>query len=170
MAFEEARWAAWQAHPDQTPWLDGDGDGVPNEADDWQAATEHAFACAGVPEQADWSPHILQVNVTGVGEGMVQIWAQVEDDVRVRWAWAVIYPPSYPATVPGEELETEPLPVTLQPRGYDWYGGLHIPFDEYGEYRIVVYAQDDDGLDARPKEYRLQVGGWQLYLPVVMRQ
>jgi hypothetical protein len=170
MAFEEARWAVWQAHPDQTPWLDGNGNGVPNEADDWQEATQHAFACAGVPQSEDWSPHIVQVNVTGVGDGMVEIWAQVQDDVRVKWAWAVVYPPSYPALEPGEEFETEPLPVTLQPRGYDWYGGLHIPFEEFGEYRIVVYAQDEDGLDARPKEFRLQVGGRRLYLPVVMRQ
>ncbi len=170
MAFEEGRWAAFQAHPDQTPWLDGNGNGAPNEADDEQEAALHAFACAGVPQADEWAPHIVQVNVTGVGDGMVEIWAQVEDDVGVKWAWAVVYAPSDPEPVPGEEFKTEPLPVTLQPRGYDWYGGLHTPFEETGEYRIVVYAQDEDGLDARSKEFRVQVVGWPVYLPVVTRQ
>jgi hypothetical protein len=170
MAFEEGWWAARQAHPDQTPWLDGNGNGAPNEAGDAQEAASHAFACAGVPQADEWAPHIVQVNVIGVGEGMVEIWAQVEDDASVKWVWAVVYEPSDPEPEPGEELRTEPLPVTLQPRGYDWYGGLHTPFKETGEYRIVVYAQDGDGLDARPKEYRLEVVSWPVYLPVVMRQ
>jgi uncharacterized repeat protein (TIGR01451 family) len=170
MAFEEGRWAAGQGHPDQTAWLDGNGNGAPNEAGDAQEAALHAFACAGEPQPDQMSPHIVQVNVTRVGGGMVEIWAQVEDDESVKWAWAVVYTPSYPEPVPGEEFRTEPLPVTLQPRGYDWYGGLHASFQESGEYRIVVYAQDEDGLDARPKEFRLQVVSWPVYLPVVMRQ
>jgi uncharacterized repeat protein (TIGR01451 family) len=170
MAFEEGRWATRQAHPDQTPWLDANGNGAPNETDDELEAALHAFACAGVPQADEWAPHIVQVNVTGVGDGMVEIWAQVEDDESVKWAWAVVYPPSDLEPVPGEEFRTEPLPVTLQPRGYDWYGGLHMPFEEPGEYRIVVYAQDGDGLEARPEEFRVQVVSWPVYLPVVVRQ
>jgi hypothetical protein len=169
-AFEEGRWATRQAHPDQTPWLDGNGNGTPNETDDALEAASHAFACAGVPQADEWAPYIVQVNVTGGAGDMVEIWAQVEDDAGIQWVWAVVYTPSDTEPVPGEEFKTEPLPVTLQPRGYDWYGGLHTPFKQTGEYRIVVYAQDGHGLDARPKEFTVQVINWPVYLPVVVRQ
>ena len=42
-AFEQARFAAMLLHPDQTPWLDGNGDGIPNEIADTQAAAQHVL-------------------------------------------------------------------------------------------------------------------------------
>ncbi len=95
---------------------------------------------------------------------MGEIWAQVQDDAEVRWAWAVVYPPSWEPPQPGDELTAEPPPLTLQPRGLDWYAGL----DEAGTYRIVVYAEDQQGQSALPKELTVQ-GCWPLYLPLVMK-
>ncbi len=87
-----------------------------------------------------------------------EIWAQVQDGVEVRWAWAVVYPPSW-----------EPPPLTLQSRGLDWYAGLYTGLDEVGTYRIVVYAEDQDGQSARPKELLVQ-GCWPLYLLLVIHR
>lgn len=103
-----------------------------------------------------------------LGDGTGEIWAHVQDDTEVRWVWAVVYPPSYPPPTSSEELEAEPLAVTLQPRGYGWYGGVYTQFNEAGRYRVTVYAQDVDGLDARPKERKIQVGSW-VHLPLVLR-
>ncbi len=98
-----------------------------------------------------------------------EIWAQVQDDVEVRWAWAVVYPPSWEPPPPGDELAAEPPPLTLQPRGLDWYAGLYAGLDEVGMYRIVVYAEDQDGQSARPKELQVQ-GCWPMHLPLVIHR
>jgi hypothetical protein len=170
-AFEEGKWAVEQAHPDQTPWLDGDGDGTPNEAEDEQGATGREFACARLPEPEQWSPYIelAEVRQLDVVRGRGQIWARVQDDERVAKVWVLVYPPSYPPPEPGEELEAEPmLREYLSPQTNDWYGKQYNTFDEMGEYRLVIYAEDDAGLAARPLEVKVQVG-WPVYLPLVMR-
>ena len=55
-------------------------------------------------------------------------------------------------------MEAEPLPVTLLSRGNDWYGVSYPSFDEIGEYRIVLYAEDDGGLQGRPKLVTVRTG------------
>ena len=66
-------------------------------------------------------------------------------------------------------MVAEPLPVTLHPQTGEWYGGLYGELDEMGLYRVVVYAQDEQGLQSRPKEI-LTWTGWSVYLPLVIKQ
>jgi len=167
-AFEEGEWAVRSAHYDQTPWLDGDGDGVPNETEDRQEAALRGFAYPGTLGEERWSPYIVQAEVRGLSGGQGEIWAEVRDDEEVKWVWAVVYPPSYQPPESEEELGAEPLPVTLQSRGGNWYGGLYGEFDESGAYRVVVYAEDDEGLMGRPKQVQVWTG-WRVYLPVIMK-
>ena len=95
------------------------------------------------------------------------IQARVLDDERVRRVWAVIYPPSYQPPGTGEELVRETMPtIVLLDQGSDWYGAIYSGFDEMGTYRVVIYAEDDDGLEARPLAIEVTTG-WPVYLPLI---
>jgi ligand-binding sensor domain-containing protein len=161
-SFQEARWAVQEAHPDQTPWLDDDGDGRPNQGADGQGAAGRGFAYAGALGDA-WPPYVVWA---GIEEGVIE--AEVRDDVGVSRVWAVVYPPSYqppdPATT--EELVQEGLPeVPLSDGDGDGvYSAVYSGFDEAGAYRVVVYAVDGEGLVGRPKGVEVH----QLYLPLVV--
>jgi len=167
-AFEEGKWAAGQGHPDQEPWLDGDGDGVANETEDGQAAVGRSLACSEVLPQQNWPPHVAQAEVRALSGGQGEIWARVQDDDKVLGVSVVIYPPSYPSE-PGEEMIQEPVPVLLvkQPET-GWYAGTYGEFAELGEYRLVVYAVDNHYLRSRPKEVTVQTG-WEVYLPLLIK-
>jgi hypothetical protein len=170
-AFDEAKGAAHLAHPDQTSWLDDDGDASPNTAQDGQEAARRGFAFAGTLAEVGWAPYVVEAEIRNLdlahGEG--EIWAQVVDDEqRVHHAWAVVYPPSYRPVESSEELVDEPVAYQLLDRGSDWRAITYNKFDEVGEYRIVVYAEDDGGLLARPKLVTVRTG-WSVYLPLVFR-
>jgi uncharacterized repeat protein (TIGR01451 family) len=177
-SFEEARWTAETAHPDQTPWLDDSGDGVWNPAVDGEEAARRGFAYAGTfdPTEEQWPPYIVWAQVDTEGGDRI-IRAKVEDNHGnggVSFVWAVIYKPSYMPPPPSEteELPQEDLPtVQLQDQDGDGiWGAIYEGFAEMGTYRLVIYAADDEDLDAQPKQLTLQIGGHSIYLPLVLRQ
>jgi hypothetical protein len=167
-AFDEGANTARQANPAQIAWLDGDGDGIPNEQADYQAAAFRGFAFAGTFADDKWPPYVKQFEVRNLDRGQGEIWAEVRDDLDVSGVWAVVYPPSYTPPTSGDALIPSPLPVALFSQGNDQYGVLYTSFDEIGEYRVVIYAQDNEGLQARPKEVLVRTG-WPVYLPLVIR-
>ena len=171
-SFQEARWAVGQAHPDQTPWLDDDGDGMPNQPQDGQVAQRRGFAYAGTFIEEKWPPYVVWASVRDVQEGDGVIEAKVLDDLGVLSVWAVVYKPSYVPPDPGEteEMPQEDLSTAtlLDLDGDDVYSATYEGFDEIGKYRIVVYAVDGEGLEGRPKEMEVIVG-WRVYLPLVLR-
>jgi PKD repeat protein len=182
LAFEESRWAALQAHADQTPWLDVDGDGTPNEAEDMAIARARGFACAAVPTVEKWAPYISNVWVRTLSDGNIGIWAKAQDDkdatgLGVKDVWAVVYPPSYTPPSQSEELVQEadlglpPLPM-LATNTDDLYGTFYPAFSETGIYRVVIHAVDEEGLVARPQVVEVQSGQPQhwVYLPLVLKQ
>jgi hypothetical protein len=167
-SFQEARWAVQEAHPDQTPWLDDDGDGVPNEGEEGEEAARRGFAYAGTFGDV-WPPYVVWAEIGEIQHGTGDITAEVRDDVGVSEVWAVIYPPSYqppdPATTEElvlESLTTVPLSDT---NGDGVYSAVYDGFDETGAYRVVVYAVDGEGLVGRPKGAEVH----RLYLPLVVR-
>ncbi len=170
-SFQTARWSVYAAHHgEQTPWLDDDGDGVANETEDCQEAARRGFTFAGTfPEEA-WPPYVVEATELLEVEGeQGVIRARVLDDEEVDRVWAVIYPPSYQPPEPGEELVQEPLStIVLLDQGNDWYAATYSGFDELGTYRVVIYAEDDDGREARPLAMEVWIG-WQVYLPLVVQ-
>ena len=173
-AFEEARWVAEEVHPDQTPWLDDNGDGIPNSGDGLEAQ-RRGFAYAGTfAEEEKWPPYIAWANLGSIQEARGVITADVRDDKGVFQVWAVIYKPSYVLPDPDvtEEIVQEILPTVqlLDPNFDGIYTAEYEGFNEVGEYRIVIYAVDQENLEGRPKTLTVQVGqANQVYLPLVLR-
>jgi hypothetical protein len=167
-SFQEARWAVQEAHPDQTPWLDDDGDGVPNEGEDGQEAARRGFAYAGTLGDA-WPPYVAWAEIGEIQHGTGVITAEVRDDTGVSEVWAVVYPPSYQPPQPGETEELVLESLTTVPLsdgdGDGVYSALYDGFDETGAYRVVVHAVDGEGLMGRPKGAEVH----RLYLPLVVR-
>ena len=60
-----------------------------------------------------------------------------------------------------------PTIVRLE-RGNGEYGATYAGFDEKGTYRVVVYAEDHQGLQAQPVALKVRTGG-QIYLPFVRK-
>lgn len=93
----------------------------------------------------------------------------MRDDVKVRLVWGVVYPPSYTPPPTGQELQPEVLPTFLfADLGENRFAGEFSGFTEAGVYRIVVQAEDNEGLKARPVVIEFNTGS-QIFLPVVSR-
>lgn len=174
-AFEEAGVSAWVATGrNQIPYLDDNGNGIPNEAEDGRLAAQRGFRFAGTfapEEEQQWPPYVAVVsNPGGVKQGAGVIQAEVRDDKRVKRVWAVIYPPSYqPPVADSPEMVQEVLPtIVLQSLGSGQYAASYTGFSEKGEYRVVVYAEDDEGLEARPADLQVRTG-YGVFVPAIKR-
>lgn len=172
-AFDEAKWAV-QEHPQasaQIPWLESDGNGLPNQPSDNPDAERRGFAITGSFPIDRWSPYIREAEIKDFNGIQAKIWAKVLDDQNIQNVWAVLYPPSYQAPESSEEIVPSPDRIPLLKDGSVPYGAeysISWQFTELGEYHLVIYAEDDDGLISRPKEISLRTG-WGLYLPLIMR-
>ena len=169
-SFQTARWATQAAYPHQTPWLDDNGNNIANEQEDGMEAGQRGFAFSGTLADESWPPYIIHVQEpTEIENGQGILRSQVRDDERVKRVWAVIYPPSYQPPLDGEELVNEIWPtIVLQNQGNEEYAATYTGFDEMGVYRVVVHAEDDNGLEARPVLIEMRTG-WEVYLPMVLR-
>lgn len=171
-SFRRANSAVREVYLDQTPWLDDNGNGIPNEPTDGQDAQRRGFSFAGTLADEKWPPYITQASVQPGASGssaVIQTRISDDPDTWVRRAWIVVYPPSYRPPVSAEELVSESLPgAVLQDRGGGWYGVTYTGFTEPGRYRVVIYAEDSTGLQAQP--VALMVGhAEQAYLPLLLR-
>ncbi|MEM7134134.1 MAG: C13 family peptidase, partial [Chloroflexota bacterium] len=181
LAFAEAQEHAIHRHNDQTAWLDDNGNGSPNDGEDGDMAAQRGFHNVGSfePGPVQWLPYVVSVesreaSIIGANRETSQpnsatreIWAEVRDDSRVDTVLAVVYPPSF--LIPEGEIEDlveGPPPITLVERGNNQYAGTYSEFNEFGTYRIVVYAVDEDGLRSRPKVVQLS-RGTKISLPVI---
>ncbi|MGB0385403.1 MAG: FG-GAP-like repeat-containing protein [Ardenticatenaceae bacterium] len=169
-AFQKASDAIQTAHYGQTPWLDDNGDSLPNTSDDGNEAGQRGFAFAGTFPASQWPPYIASAQIAEISNKESTITAEVRDDDGVVSVWAVIYKPSYLPPKVSEEMVQEILPtVQLQDLDGDGvYSGLYENFDEIGQYRIVIHALDTDEAQSQPQQITIQTG-WALYLPMVIR-
>ena len=170
-AYTEGRDAAHLMHPDQTAWLDGDGDGVPNEPADEAEAARRGFSVAGsLADDLRWMPYIQQADIRNRQGAVAEIWAEVLDDKNaISAVWAVVYPPSYQPPTSSETLVSGPPPMPLAQRSAGQYAVTYPNFTERGLYRIVIYAVDGDNLQSRLKEITL-LTGMRVFLPLVIKQ
>jgi Leucine-rich repeat (LRR) protein len=179
-AYWETRTALFASHRSregdlwQLPWIDANGNGVPNEVDDALQASLRSFGGATpVTSAVLWPPTLADVRIiTNVLQATIA--DNRETPLRV---WALLYPPDYTPPLSGagfiaEDPAADPklTLVELQPEGNGRYvAGLNLN----GRYRFIVYAQDSEGLHARPAEVTAVMApivlNNRLYLPVVQR-
>ncbi len=164
-AFEDGK----EAHPIQVPWLDDNGDGVPNGAADGPEAARRGFDYVGTFPVDQWPPYVVWAQIGPIVAGRGVITAEIQDDKSVLAASMVIYKPSYrPPTGDVMVQETLPAVMLLDQDGDRVYTGEYEGFKELGEYRIVIYATDGDSLKGRPRVITVRTG-WQVYLPLVVK-
>lgn len=182
-AFWETRTALFTSHRSlngdmwQEPWLEADGDAIPNEVEDALQASLRSFAGPATAAAADlWAPTVTDARLI---ENILQVKVSDNREAPVR-VWALIYTPTYTPPLTGagfipEDPTTDPALalVELQPSGSGRYvAGLH-PLNLEGRQRFVIYAQDSDQLQARPLEVtevlRITPLDKAVYLPVTMR-
>lgn len=171
VSFAEARASVQRTSSIQDPWLDADGNSTPNEIDDMLSARERGFHNPGSFDDR-WPPLIY--TATGPEQivnrqGVIETEVRVPPFKQVKSVWAVIYPPSYTPPDSGAELVPEldsSLPLAHQGNGI--YRVNYAGFDEAGLYRIVIHAQDLDGLTARPVVVEVQ-NGYPIFLPQLQK-
>ena len=182
-SFVTARAAVQVAHPTQLAWLDGDGDASALDDASQSEAAKRGFSVPGTFPPERWPPYIAEVDTSAAVENeSAVIRARVLDDEEVDNVRAVIYPPDYAAPTQGEEMvrisgQEVLRTVVLLDQGKDWYAVTYPGFSESGVYRIVLYAEDNSGLQAQPRAYELVVGDTGpispsqhfSYLPLVQR-
>jgi len=172
--FQTAEIAIALTGSGQTPWLDANGNGVPNEGEDQVEAARRGFTIAGtLPGDTDrWPPYIVQAQsspATAIAGSPGRLRAEVRDDLRVASVWAIVYPPDYLPSTPDNRWIQDNLPrVPLESVGGEWYEGVHDQFTRPGEYRIVIYAEDNQQMQARPVPIYVTVKG-KIYLPLIKR-
>ncbi|MEM7129107.1 MAG: leucine-rich repeat domain-containing protein [Chloroflexota bacterium] len=181
-SFREASVAASAFHPSQQAWLDADGNGTPNQDSDQAVAEQRGFGIAQTLDPGNAAPSIFQVQAPStVSNNVGELTAEVRDDESIRHVWAVIYSPQY---VPPERSEAlvrdEDAPEgsiikigLTDANGDSIYRVTSNDFEEEGEYRVVFYAEDDQGLVALPKVKTVtrqilgQEDSMHLFLPLV---
>jgi hypothetical protein len=169
-SFQIARWATQGAHGvAQLPWLDDDGDGNPNEPEDGKLAQKRGFGFAGNIADS-FAPFIVEVTHTlNLAAQQVAVSATITDNTGLSRAWATIYPPGYNVGGASSELLPDTAPtVTLMATSSMSYSASLGSFNRLGLYRIVINAEDLNGLRAQPVAFDVRTG-WGLYLPLVRR-
>jgi len=130
---------------------------------DKQEAEQRGFSFVGSFGEGDnydqldetWPPYIdkatLAAPVNENGEAIIQ--AKVYNNTpQVKRVWAAIYPPSYRPTLTSSEIVLDSPPtVVLSQRSTNLFEVPYKDFDEIGVYRVVVMAEDNAGIEARPK-------------------
>ena len=115
-------------------------------------------------------PVIDGVQVSDVDEEGTAILApQVRDDFAVETVYVEIPPDYQPSAVePGETPVIGVPTVNLMPAGNNRYVITIADLTLLGTYRLVVYAQDDEGKNAVPQATFLKKRQ-SVYLPLVIK-
>lgn len=170
--FTEAEAAVATAGVDQTPWMDDNGDGLYNAADG--AVAEQRFITRFF---SSVRPVITDVQLERNGVNGTLIATVADGAEAVELVWANVYPPSF----------TEPTDVTLNLQAptvrleadpntpgrytFNYVNGFTEAESETEQYRVVFYAQDRKGIQAKPiaegEEEVIEESQSVIYLPII---
>ncbi len=156
----------------QTPWLDDNGNAVPNDDTDGKIAAGRGLANFAFSGERPPVIDAIRSPVIGEnGEGTLRV--EVRDDTGIAKVWTEIYTPSFvePAPAADGTIPDLNLPeVTLSDSNGDGvYIGVYEGFTTDGDYRLVTYAEDNAGNLSQPSVYTVTVGQTMVYLPLILR-
>jgi len=155
------------ADPEQTPLLE-DSNGL---------ARQYGIVSAQTDTNQPQPPAVREVFAPTVDDGAGSIKALIEKDERVDTVnvQAKVYGPAYQASGSNgeliEESNVQTVDMALTQNGV--YAGDYT-FTSAGAYRVVVYAEDGNGLQAQPQSIQFMVQSSDLaitpvYLPMIQR-
>ena len=134
----------------QTPQLDGDGNGIGNEKADKDAANlirvgNETKSAGDVPVIGGVSPAQSLQDTTSA-----TIYAdQVTDANGISRVWAVITPPDYSTGTPDTPVTDLPT-IDLNAAGTNRYEATYTNFTASGIYNIAIFAMDRKGVLSLP--------------------
>ncbi len=163
-AFNAAKAAVLATGNNQTPWLNDNADDDANTPSDGTiAATRYLASSFGTLLPRITSTSLNQVGSTGTISATVE-----QGDGAIKTVWAAVYSPSFAEPVTTTFDLGVPLVKLLPDQDLpNVFSAAYTGFTEAGAYRIVVYAEDNDGNQALPKVVgQVEV---KVYLPLVMR-
>lgn len=148
----------------QQPWLDDNGNGIPNDPGDGQEAARRGFNFASTLDNSEtpqyieqWPPYIKHATVTELAAATTnrRIKAELLIDKQygdsIKDVWAEIYPPSFVPPTASTEMVRSPLPpCPLINIGNNEYAAQCSGFSEIGDYQVIVYALSNQGLLSQP--------------------
>jgi len=143
----------------QTPQIEGNGNGVGNERADQEAA--RALTIGNETATGGDIPVIGSVSPAQTldGEASALIYAaDVIDADGISRVWAIITPPNYS---PGSlDTPVTDLPMLdLSSAGNNRYEGTYTNFTETGTYNVAIYALDAHGIISLPMQTTVSQGG-----------
>lgn len=148
----------------QVPWLDDNGDGLSNSNDGTVAQNRVVTRFFSSVRPQITGATLERQGANGTLTAIVEEGAEAIDIV-----WAALYPPSFQEP-DGVTLNLNVPTVRLEPDA-DNPGRYRFVyangFTEPGDYRVVFYAQDKEGIHATP---RTPGAGGSLYLPLISKK
>lgn len=172
-SFWDAQYSVRRLNRIQEPWIDANGNGVPNETADGADANAHSADNQQQPADL-WAPFIVTAQgPEAIVDNKGLLRAEVRDNKGVQRVWAAIYPPGYAPPTNVEELVAEDVPtIDLTALGNHQFSAEYTQFTNDGLYRIALYAEDNDGLKAKFTLLEVRKGvttDGQIFLPLVSR-
>ncbi len=164
-AFDAADLSLADGATEQLPEMNTDGDAVPNEGSDIDAAA-NLFIGSGTdnflqaPKFCEPEPCTPQISVTISGGSTGIITANsVTDDDGVNRVWAVLYTPDTPPPDPENPITDLPTVELVEtPVGSGNYQASYSGFTTPGIYQVVISATDRLGTTSAPQLTQIGVG------------
>ncbi len=169
-SFWDAHYSVHRLYKLQEPWIDANGNGVPNEQADGAEISDHNPSVDQATGDT-WAPYIVTAQGPDlITDGQGTLRAEVRDNKGVKRVWAAVYAPSYQAPASVEELVAEDVPILeFTAQGNNQFSAGYDKFTENGLYQIALYAEDNDGLKARLLVLPVKNGNTDtIFLPLVI--
>lgn len=161
--FDQGAAAVAATGVEQVPWLDDNGDGLANGNDGTVAQNRVVTRFFSSIRPQITGAALERQGANGTLTATIEEGAEAIDIV-----WAAIYPPSFQEP-DGVTLNLNVPTVRLEPdAGNPGRYTFTYPngFTEAGDYRVIFYAQDTQGIHATP---RGPGAGGSVYLPLIHR-
>jgi len=136
----------------QSPCLEANGDGNVNEYEDYVSAREFTIGYGIMRAQDTVTIASVMPPKELEGESHATIWAKkVISTGEIEKVWAIVVPPGFHQE---DNTVIDQFPqIDLQYQSEtDRYEGVYSDFDQFGQYRIAIYAKSKNGMTSIPAE------------------